>query len=86
MAITKLSPENTADVISKGLQYMLEREIRAKVKEFRDQIVKEIDDVLEAACKSAAEKVVTHVAEYQNLANYTPELHIHFGFKDEKHG
>ena len=82
MAIAKLSPEQTADTISKGLLYMLEPEIRAKVKEFRDQIVKEIDDVLEAACKSAAENVVARVFEYQNTRNFEPELHIHFGFKE----
>lgn len=82
MAIAKLSPAQTADTISKGLLYMLEPEIRAKVKEFRDQIVKEIDDVLEAACKSAAENVVARVAEYQNTRTFEPELHIHFGFKE----
>ena len=82
MAIAKLSPENTADVIAKGLQYMLEPEIRAQVKVFRDQIVKEIDDALEDACKSAADKVVTHVCEYRNADTFKPELHIHFGFKE----
>ena len=86
MAIARLTQEHAVDMITKGLEVTLEYEIKAKVKEFRDQIVKEIDDALEAACKSAAEKVVGKVAEYQNLANCAPELHIHFGFKDKKHG
>ena len=86
MAIVRLTQEHAVDMITKGLEVTLEYEIKAKVKVFRDQIVKEIDDVLEAACKAASENVLAKVVEYNNLGSFTPELHIHFGFKDEKHG
>ncbi len=82
MAIAKLSTEASVDLVAKGLIYMLEPEIKAKVKAFRDSIVKEIDDALEEACKSAAQAVVARVAEFHNSQDFMPELHIHFGFKE----
>lgn len=83
MAISKLTNEQIANLISAGIEHQLIYEIKAKVQPFRDEIVKEIDATFHAACEAAAKNIVCRVVGVNNLPSNQYELHFHFG---ENHG
>ena len=81
MAIAEFTDETAARLVATGIKEVLHKSISNEIKEYRDALVKQIDDALEEACKKAAEGVVAHVVSYRNIASFQPELHIHFEVK-----
>ena len=81
MAIATFTEEQASGLIAQGIKATLHKSISDEIKEYRDTLVKQIDDALEEACEKAAEGVVAHVVQYRNLAGLQPTIVVNFEVK-----
>ena len=76
MSIYKATPEQYIDLVAQGIQANFKAQMKAALDKLAAEIVEE-------TAKAVAESMTARVAEYNNIAAGTIELHVQFNYKGD---